>query len=131
MFLKKFTHFHQPFHWNIQNCTIFCVKIFKHSNPTCDIIVPTLGLNISKLLLFYEKNNISCVFWKINIRPFHKTYDYFNQQTQVKKDMFLNSVNIKVALKYFLVNTFKIDHIRYFPMCTTLQGIYILTSFFN
>jgi hypothetical protein len=37
-----------------------CVKIFKHSNPmTCDIIVPTLGLNISKLLMFYEKNHIS------------------------------------------------------------------------
>jgi hypothetical protein len=44
--------------------------------------------------------------------------------------MFFNSVNIKVALVYFLANIFKIDHIifnkiGYFPMWTTLQGIHI------
>jgi hypothetical protein len=35
-----------------------CVKIFKHSNyMTCDISVPTLGSNIWKLLVFYEKKS--------------------------------------------------------------------------
>ncbi len=68
---------------------------------TCGIIVPTLGSNIWKLLVFYKKKSYYMGTFE-NMGPLYKPYDYNFKS--------INSIlNIYKGLKYIILNTLGVD----------------------
>lgn len=76
---KLFKYFHQPSHLNIQSVISMCQIFFKHSNyVTCDIILPTLGLNISKFLIFNENKSYFIDILKVQDPFINHDYNFKN-----------------------------------------------------